>query len=100
MNVLVIASHPDDEVLGVGGTLAVHALEGHKVFPVIVADKESLRYDEERSKQLNDACRMCCATLGIEEPEFLGFPDQRLDSISQIELNHALEERLQRHRPQ
>lgn len=99
MNVVVVASHPDDEVLGVGGTLALHALQGAKVFPIIVADNNSLRYDEQHNAALKDACRRCCATLGIEEPEFLGFPDQGLDTFSQVEINRALEERLQRHAP-
>jgi N-acetylglucosamine malate deacetylase 1 len=100
MNVVVIASHPDDEVLGVGGTLAAHALGGDKVFPIIVADGNPVRYDEARSAELRDACRKCCATLGIEPPEFLGFPDQRLDTFAQIDINKALEEQLQRRQPQ
>jgi LmbE family N-acetylglucosaminyl deacetylase len=100
MNVLVIAAHPDDEVLGVGGTLALHALQGDKVFPVIVADGQQVRYDEERRAELKEACRKCCATLGTEEPEFLGLPDQHLDTFSQIDLNQALEERMQRCKPQ
>jgi LmbE family N-acetylglucosaminyl deacetylase len=99
MNIVVIASHPDDEVLGAGGTLAAHALDGDKVFPIIVADNNSTRYDESHNSELKQACRRCCATLGIEEPEFLGFPDQKLDTLPQIELNQALEERMQRHRP-
>jgi len=99
MNVVVIASHPDDEVLGVGGTLALHALEGDKVFPIIVADNNSARYDESHNAELKQACRRCCETLGIEQPEFLGFPDQKLDTYSQIELNQALEKRLQQHQP-
>ncbi|HEX5073644.1 MAG TPA: PIG-L family deacetylase, partial [Gemmatimonadaceae bacterium] len=64
MRVLVIAAHPDDEVLGVGGTLAVHALKGDTIFPVIVADGNPVRYNEERHKELQEACRRCCATLG------------------------------------
>jgi LmbE family N-acetylglucosaminyl deacetylase len=100
VNVVVVAAHPDDEVLGAGGTLAAHAQRGDKVFPLIVADGVQVRYDEQQRTELKDACRKCCATLGVEEPEFLGFPDQQLDKFSQIEINQALEERVLRRKPE
>ncbi len=43
-SVLAIAAHPDDEVLGCGGTLALHAANGGNVRVVIVCEGESHRY--------------------------------------------------------
>lgn len=41
---LVIAAHPDDELLGCGGTVAKHATEGDEVRTIIMCEGESLRY--------------------------------------------------------
>ena len=38
MNILVISSHPDDEVLGMGGTIYKLANEGHKIYLCVVTD--------------------------------------------------------------
>ena len=38
MNILVIASHPDDEVLGMGGTIKKLSKLGHKIFLCVVSD--------------------------------------------------------------
>ena len=44
MNVLVVAAHPDDEVLGMGGTIAKLHDEGHKITLLIVTDGSSAQY--------------------------------------------------------
>ncbi|MDO4547082.1 MAG: PIG-L family deacetylase, partial [Clostridia bacterium] len=41
--ILVIAAHPDDELLGVGGTVARHAMQGDEVYTIIMCEGESLR---------------------------------------------------------
>ena len=45
--IVAIAAHPDDEVLGCGGVLALHARNGEPVTIVIVCEGESLRYGPE-----------------------------------------------------
>ena len=99
MNVLVISAHPDDEVLGLGGTLARHVRQGDVVFPVIVADGSQVRYSEEQRDELKSACAKCCAELGLQPPEYLGFRDQGLDAHSQIEINNVLEVLVRKCRP-
>ena len=44
MNTLVVAAHPDDEILGCGGTMARLAREGHEVRVAILAEGMSSRY--------------------------------------------------------
>ena len=100
MNILVIGAHPDDEVLGLGGTLARHVKNGDEVFPLICADGSQVRYAEEERENLKLACMKSCAELGLQAPEFLGFPDQKLDTFSQIELTQAIEERIQKYQPE
>lgn len=42
MNVLVFAAHPDDEIIGVGGTIAKHVKQGDDVHVVILAEENLL----------------------------------------------------------
>lgn len=65
--VMVIAAHPDDEVLGCAGTLALHIEQGHEVVCVIACQGHEA------------AMTQAHKILGITETHRLGFPDQRLD---------------------
>ncbi|HYE72098.1 MAG TPA: PIG-L family deacetylase, partial [Blastocatellia bacterium] len=44
LRVLVVAAHPDDELLGCGGTIALHTKSGDQVTFAILCEGESLRY--------------------------------------------------------
>src|SRR5881296_48736 len=78
--VLVIAAHPDDEILGCGGTVALHTRRGDKVTAVIACEGESLRYGPSGVGQAEHT-RRAAAELGGEDVRPLGFPDQRLDTL-------------------
>jgi len=78
--VLVIAAHPDDELLGCGGTVALHTRAGDAVTSVIVCEGESLRYGTQGVGQA-EHIRRAAATLGVTDVRALGFPDQRLDTM-------------------
>ncbi len=54
--VLVIAAHPDDEVLGCGGTVALHARAGDEVHTAIACEGESLRYGRAGVGQSEHIC--------------------------------------------
>jgi methionyl-tRNA formyltransferase/LmbE family N-acetylglucosaminyl deacetylase len=90
--VLAIAAHPDDEVLGVGGTLVRHFKAGDEVRVLIVCSAQSIRYREGEHDQPGDAQR-ASHYLGARTAG-LGFPDQRLDAGSNLELIQALERQL------
>ena len=96
--VLVVASHPDDEVLGVGGTTCAHAAAGHTVEVVIVADGVTSRHHEETSENmkseltnLKQAAEKAAQTLGTGAPRFLGLPDQRLDTLPFLDIVRLIE---------
>jgi methionyl-tRNA formyltransferase/LmbE family N-acetylglucosaminyl deacetylase len=78
--VLAIAAHPDDEVLGVGGTLIRHFKAGDEVRILIVCSAQSIRYREGEHDQPGDAQRAAHYLGG--RTSGLGFPDQRLDGGS------------------
>ena len=96
--VLVIAAHPDDEILGCGGTLARHAAEGDTVHVLIVAEgatsRDARRNPEHREPELialQAAASRAASTVGAEEPRMLGLPDNRLDSLPLLEIVKPVE---------
>jgi LmbE family N-acetylglucosaminyl deacetylase len=91
--VLAIVAHPDDEVLGAGGTLARHGAEGSEVHIVFLADGVSARGDDKPAVERRaKAARLAASLLGAREPEFLGFPDNRLDALDLLDITRALEQ--------
>lgn len=96
--VLVIAAHPDDELLGCGGTIALHARAGRAVTVVIACEGESLRYGREGVGQ-QQHIRRAAETLGICDVRCLQFADQQLDTLSLTELITPLEAVVREVRP-
>ena len=96
--VLVIAAHPDDELLGCGGTLALHTRAGDAVTAVIACEGESLRYGPGGVGQA-EHMRRAAHTLGLAESRPLGLPDQRLDTQSLLDLIVPLERVVRELRP-
>ena len=92
MSVLVIAPHPDDEVLGVGGTVARFASEGREVSVAIVTKGESERFGSEQVRQVRQEATSAHEVLGVKRSLFLDFPAARLDSVAHGDLNDALRE--------
>lgn len=92
MRVLVIAAHPDDEVYGVGGTMARLAQEGHEVYTLVVTDGSSTQYpsDTARAQAKIRECRRANEVLGVKEVLFGGLPDMRLDSVPHVEVNAVI----------
>ena len=105
--VLVVAAHPDDEVLGCGGTIACHADAGDQVHVLIVAEGATSRQQKrDRIKASGDlsglaqAAQMAGSILGAAGVELLDFPDNRLDSLDRLDLIKRIEECIDRHQPQ
>lgn len=88
--VLIIAAHPDDEVLGCGGTAALHSRAGDEVTAVIACEGESLRYGSQGVGQAEHT-RRAARELGLKDTHRLGFPDQRLDTMSLLDVIVPLE---------
>ena len=101
MNVLVIAAHPDDEVLGVGGTIARHVDEGDAVYIVILAWGVASRYEAEFvNRQKKNALR-ASEILGVRETVFVGLggSDRRFDELPFFDIIKPIEEYIQRFKP-
>ena len=90
--VLVIAPHPDDEVLGVGGTILRHLAGGDAVHVVICTRGEEERFGKEQVERVQKEARDAHAFMGVSKSHFLDLPAARLDTIPGSEVNAAVGE--------
>ena len=99
--ILVIAAHPDDEVLGCGGTIARHADAGDQVHILIMAEGATSRQLQRNRAQaseelstLEEAAKTAGKILGVAGVELLDLPDNRLDSLDRLDLIKQIENRI------
>lgn len=88
--VLVVAPHPDDEVLGCGGAILWHLSRGDAVHVVICTRGEPERFGAEQVARVQAEARECHTRLSVTQAHALDFPAARLDTVPGAELNAAL----------
>ena len=103
--ILVVASHPDDEVLGCGATAARLAKEGHRLEILILGEGISSRYarrsqvDERELQRLGKNAEQVGKLLGAASVSLEGLPDNRFDELPVLEVIKKVEKHLERIRP-
>jgi LmbE family N-acetylglucosaminyl deacetylase len=104
--VAVIAAHPDDEVLGCGGTMARHAREGRSVHVLLLADGETSRAQADDANQGSErvearkaAAFAACEILGCASVQVLALPDNRLDGLDLLDIVWRIESFIALHAP-
>ena len=95
MSVLVVAAHPDDEVLGCGGAIAKHAQRGEDVAVCFLSDGVTSRESEaDHAPELHRrraAALEAARILGVAEVRFGSLPDNCMDSIDLLTIARAVE---------
>lgn len=99
MRVLVFAPHPDDEIIGVGGTIAKRAKVGDEVYVCVVTKAQPPMFSAELVEQGRSECRKADAQLGVKETIFLDFPAVMLETVPRYEFNGKFCEVIQRIQP-
>ena len=104
-NILILAAHPDDEVLGCGGTIAKYTSEGHFVHVAFISDGVSSRGGDidEQTKELEsrrDSSLTALNILGVTSVSFGDFPDNKMDTLATIEVAKVIEELIATHKPE
>ena len=107
MNILVVAAHPDDEVLGCGGAIAKHTQNGDQVHILILAEGATSR-NLERDRQLYEseisalgtAAHQASNILGVDSLFLYDFPDNRMDSCDLLDIIKVIEQAIDQYQPQ
>jgi LmbE family N-acetylglucosaminyl deacetylase len=104
--VLVIAAHPDDEVLGCGGMIARLAREGCQVYVSILGEGLTSRYSQRdqaepaKVKRLRDCCQEVAKLLGAKDLILYDLPDNRFDTVPLLDVVNIIEGLVEKISPQ
>ncbi len=95
-SVLILAAHPDDEVLGCGGTIAKLSDEGADIHVAFLADGVFARGDDKKQKldelyARRAAAQKASQILGVNSLSFGEYPDNRMDTIALLNITKAVE---------
>lgn len=103
--ILVIAAHPDDEVLGCGGTIAKHVKNGDKVHCLILASGIASRNISETQKisglkKIKINAKMAHKILRTNSLEMENLPDNAMDSIKLLDIIKIIEKYISKYKPE
>jgi len=101
MNILIVAAHPDDEVLGCGGSIAKWSKDGNEVHVLIMAEGVTSR-DKERNREqrieelsiLAHSSDQAGGILSAKSVELLDYPDNRMDSVDLLDVVKSVEKKI------
>lgn len=102
--ILIVAAHPDDEILGCGGTMAKHAAAGDEVAVLFMTDGVGARGTGEADAQdpslRSGASRTALELVGARLLAHLSWPDNQLDTVPLLALAQSLEGPLAEFQPE
>lgn len=88
--IMVIAPHSDDEILGMGGTIAKNIAEGNEVYVCIVTQGFSPLFPEEIVDVVKNEARNAHQYLGVKDTFFLEMPAAQLENVERYKLNDSI----------
>ena len=117
MKILVLAAHPDDEVLGMGGTIKKLSKKGNDIKIIFMSTgilsrrkieskvskqvftKDWMEKNESKLKSLRGDAKRAGKILGVNEIEFMDFPDNEMDTISNLQITKTIENTIDDFKP-
>lgn len=106
MNVLVVAAHPDDEILGCGGHMTRMAREGHDVYIAILGEGITSRYPDRESadtsqiESLHVCSQQAAEFVGAKDLFMHNLPDNRFDTVPLLDVVKIVEDLIKQLTPQ
>jgi len=103
--ILVVASHPDDELLGLGGTIRRLVNEGKTAHAVIMAEgitsRSEKREDADKAalEELKKDAKKAAETVGYSTIDFCGLPDNRMDEVDLLDIIKIVSKYIEEYKP-
>jgi N-acetylglucosamine malate deacetylase 1 len=98
--ILVVSPHPDDETLGVGGTIAKYSAQGAEVFVLIISGHLPPLYSRESYDKTVTETHAAFEFLGVTKSKFLEIPATMIDAQPLHELNRRISKIVNDFKPQ
>ena len=97
---LIVAAHPDDEILGCGGTI-LKFKKTHNIKIIFMTNGVSARGKNKKEIILRRrACINLHKYLKLEKPIFFNFPDNKMDSVPLLKIVKKLEKIIDKEQPE
>ena len=119
MNILVVVAHPDDEVLGMGGTILKHAIQGDTITVAYmttgITSRRSSKYQNVSSYEINKKLELdmkkqieelrkdakkACNLLKVKKFFFFDFPDNEMDTVPLLKIVKTIEKLVKEIKPE
>lgn len=103
--ILVVAAHPDDELLGLGGTIRRLSDAGKEIHAVILAEgitsraKTRAEADLRELKKLREDAQKAAKVVGYQSIEFHDFPDNRMDAVDLLDIIKVVSKYVEKYKP-
>lgn len=95
----IIAAHPDDEILGCGGTI-IKFKEKYDISVVFMTNGTSARGKNKKDEDIRKkACLDLFKFLKLKKPIFMNFPDNKMDSVPLLQIIRKLERIIKKEKP-
>ena len=117
MKILIVVAHPDDEVLGMGGTMKKLSNNGNDIKTIYLSTgilarrpfeskasdniytKRFLNQVDKRLKNLRRDAKNASKVLGVDKIEFMDFPDNEMDTVSNLQITKTIENEISNFNP-
>ena len=106
MRVLVVVAHPDDEVLGVGGTILKHRKNNDFVKVIYLATGITSRNKSNKKNStkkeidsLRTDAKKACKVLNVTKTDFYDLPDNKMDSVPLLQIVKIIENEIKKEKP-
>ena len=117
MKILIVVAHPDDEVLGMGGTIKKLSNQGNELKTIFLSTgilarrpfstkagdniftEKFLDKVDKKLKKLRTDAKNAAKVLGVDEIDFMDFPDNEMDTISNLQITKTIENEITKFKP-